>query len=123
MSVHQELRDRTVQNAKLRQFFAKHPNVIHTQETLAEACGAHVSSVRTRIGELKRGDGCEAMNLQGHSGSWIDAAGVKHRGMKRWEFVTRIGRNPSRPSPERWAIPGAPYASRPFKLEIMEAKS
>lgn len=84
-SVCQQVADRTAQREKLRQFFLAQPETFWTQDTLAEACGADVGAVRTRINELKR----EGMSLIGKYADYRDKDNVWHRGKKVWMYQPR----------------------------------
>lgn len=84
-TVQQEITDRATQRTKLEAFLRAHPSTIYSQETLAEACGADVGAIRTRITELKRA----GMYLRWESGSYRDWEGIVHRGKKRWSYVPR----------------------------------
>lgn len=88
-SIRQQISDHQGQREKLAAFFRANPFVIYSQETLADAAGCHVSCVRTRIGELRRGDFGPAMSLVSHVQSYRDEQHVWHRGMKRWECLER----------------------------------
>ena len=108
-TIGQEITDRIAQRERLARFFRANPDTIFSQETLAEACGADVATVRTRITECKR---LLKMTLQWHSGSYTGPDGKRHRGKKRWQLVTRpadpLGRDARIPQPDRWPVFDAP---------------
>lgn len=86
-------RDQKAQREQLLRFFVTHPNTIYSQETLADACGCAVSTVRSRISELVR----DGHPLRWHQSGWRDAQGQNHINLKTWEYVHRpsdpIGRD------------------------------
>lgn len=85
-TITEQVSDRQAQRAKLRRFLEAHPFVIYSQETLAEAAGCAVSTVRSRISELVSKD---KVSLRWHQSGFLGADGQKHIACKRWEYVPR----------------------------------
>lgn len=120
MSMQQELRDRALHRATIQALLCAVP----WREIEAAELRKITPHYQQRITEIRKQSGLRIVNVP--RSEVIDGKAHKRDGAYRWEPDPITARDPSVPSPEQWAIPGAAFAdaadAETFRLTLMEAK-
>jgi hypothetical protein len=111
-----ELRDRALHRATIQALLCAVP----WREIEAADLQKITPHYQQRISEIRKQSGLRIVNVP--RSEVIDGKAHKRDGAYRFEPQKLDGRDPSEPSPERWAIPGAPFGAEPFTLTPPEAR-